>query len=403
MREALNAGVRRAIRMAGMLYGAVWLACLALYWGSLATGGLGGGAIMDYTLFVLYVVLPVAGVVASFLAGHARGLGGMAAPVPSCVRGPLPHLHRRDVRPLDGARPRQHRPPRPLPRWASPVPARSPGSSSEWSSTRARGQGADAASAPGLAPQLHAPASRRIPHSADVSGDVALLARRRPRSRLARCLAGRRARRAHPNGVRRARRPHGTPGSGALPGRARLCRRGHGPRRPYLRRVRHEAPCHEHPPQARSQRRRDRGRTGTRHHRVRTGGRGRRTRWKGGAIPFPRRALLYLAHKRGKTLMLLALLFTVAVLALTSCSIRGAAQTAQLNVPPGARRHVHRRARLLQRCQLGLLERGHGLACAPGRAAHGRLRARGRRGGGRCPGRLRQCPERPHPRDDGRL
>lgn len=111
MREALNAGVRRAIRMAGMLYGAVWLACLALYWGSLATGGLGGGAIMDYTLFVLYVVLPVAGVVASFLVGHARGLGGgMAAPVPSCVRGPLPHLHRRDVRPLDGARPRQHRP-----------------------------------------------------------------------------------------------------------------------------------------------------------------------------------------------------------------------------------------------------------------------------------------------------
>lgn len=110
MREALNAGVRRAIRMAGMLYGTVWLACLALYWGSLATGGLGGGAIMDYTLFVLYVVLPVAGVVASFLVGHARGLGGVAAPAPSCVRGPLPHLHRCDVRPLDGARPRQHRP-----------------------------------------------------------------------------------------------------------------------------------------------------------------------------------------------------------------------------------------------------------------------------------------------------
>ncbi len=34
--------------------------------------------------------------------------------------------------------------------------------------------------------------------------------------------------------------------------------------------------------------------------------------------------------------------------------------------PPGARRYVHRRARLLQRRQLGLLERGHGLACAPG-------------------------------------
>lgn len=34
--------------------------------------------------------------------------------------------------------------------------------------------------------------------------------------------------------------------------------------------------------------------------------------------------------------------------------------------PPGARQYVHRRARLLQRRQLGLLERGHGLACAPG-------------------------------------
>ena len=49
-------------------------------------------------------------------------------------------------------------------------------------------------------------------------------------------------------------------------------------------------------------------------------------------MPFPRRALLYLARKRGKTSALLALLFVVAVLALTSWSIRGAAQTAQLNV-----------------------------------------------------------------------
>lgn len=76
MDKALNAGVRRAIRTAAALYGAVWLACLALYWGSLATGGLGGGAIMGYTLLVLYVVLPVAGAVASFLVGRARGLGG---------------------------------------------------------------------------------------------------------------------------------------------------------------------------------------------------------------------------------------------------------------------------------------------------------------------------------------
>ncbi|MEF2672090.1 MULTISPECIES: hypothetical protein [Coriobacteriia] len=46
MNKALNVGVRRAIRTAAALYGAVWLACLALYWGSLATGGLGGGVIM---------------------------------------------------------------------------------------------------------------------------------------------------------------------------------------------------------------------------------------------------------------------------------------------------------------------------------------------------------------------
>lgn len=110
MNKAINAGERRAIRTAAALYGAVWLACLALYWGSLATGGLGGGAIMGYTLLVLYVVLPVAGAVASFLVGRARGLGGVAAPVPACVCDSLPRLHRRDVRPLDGARPHQHRP-----------------------------------------------------------------------------------------------------------------------------------------------------------------------------------------------------------------------------------------------------------------------------------------------------
>lgn len=49
-------------------------------------------------------------------------------------------------------------------------------------------------------------------------------------------------------------------------------------------------------------------------------------------MSFPKRALLYLARKRGKTIALFALLFVVAVLALASWSIRGAAQTAQLNV-----------------------------------------------------------------------
>ena len=33
---------RRLIKPA-IIYGVVWLACLALYWGSLATGALGGG------------------------------------------------------------------------------------------------------------------------------------------------------------------------------------------------------------------------------------------------------------------------------------------------------------------------------------------------------------------------
>ena len=72
--------------------------------------------------------------------------------------------------------------------------------------------------------------------------------------------------------------------------------------------------------------------------------------------------------------------------------------------PPGARWHVHRGARLLQHVQLGQLERGHGLADhVPGRAAHGRLRARRRGGRGRRARRLRQRVQRPHPRDDGRL
>ena len=45
-----------------------------------------------------------------------------------------------------------------------------------------------------------------------------------------------------------------------------------------------------------------------------------------------RRAALYLVRRRGKTLTLLAILFVVAVLALSGWAIRGAAQTAQLNV-----------------------------------------------------------------------
>ena len=63
---------KRLVR-AALVYGAVWLACLAFYWGFLATGTLGGGGI----------ALPIAGVVAAFLIGRAAELGWrrLAAPV----------------------------------------------------------------------------------------------------------------------------------------------------------------------------------------------------------------------------------------------------------------------------------------------------------------------------------
>lgn len=65
---------RRLIKPA-IIYGAVWLACLALYWGSLATGGLGGGGIMGYVILALYIALPIGGVVAAFLVGRVAELG----------------------------------------------------------------------------------------------------------------------------------------------------------------------------------------------------------------------------------------------------------------------------------------------------------------------------------------
>ena len=37
--------MKKRLGGAMLIYGAVWLACLALYWGSLATGALGGGAL----------------------------------------------------------------------------------------------------------------------------------------------------------------------------------------------------------------------------------------------------------------------------------------------------------------------------------------------------------------------
>lgn len=65
---------KRLVR-AAIVYGVVWLACLALYWGSLATGALGGGGIMGYVILTLHIALPIAGVVAAFLIGRITGLG----------------------------------------------------------------------------------------------------------------------------------------------------------------------------------------------------------------------------------------------------------------------------------------------------------------------------------------
>ena len=65
---------RRLIKPA-IIYAVVWLACLVLYWGSLATGALGGGGIMGYVILALYIALPIAGIVSVFLIGRVADLG----------------------------------------------------------------------------------------------------------------------------------------------------------------------------------------------------------------------------------------------------------------------------------------------------------------------------------------
>lgn len=77
---------KRLIR-AAIVYGVVWLACLALYWGFLATGALGGGGIMGYIILTLHIALPIAGIVSTFLIGRVTELGWrrLAAPVAIAV------------------------------------------------------------------------------------------------------------------------------------------------------------------------------------------------------------------------------------------------------------------------------------------------------------------------------
>lgn len=77
----------KRLSKAVLVYGVVWVACAVLYWGGLATGALGGGGIMGYTLLALYAALPVAGLVSAFLVGRTRELGWwrLAAPLATAV------------------------------------------------------------------------------------------------------------------------------------------------------------------------------------------------------------------------------------------------------------------------------------------------------------------------------
>ena len=79
--------MKKRLGGAMLIYGAVWLACLALYWGSLATGALGGGGIMGYVILTFHVALPIAGIASAFLIGRMTELGWrrLAAPVAIAV------------------------------------------------------------------------------------------------------------------------------------------------------------------------------------------------------------------------------------------------------------------------------------------------------------------------------
>ena len=81
MTDARPVGTRRVLRAAA-IYGIAWLACLVLYWGSLASGGIAGGMIMGYTLLVLYGALPAISAISAFFIGRVCSFGKwrLAAP-----------------------------------------------------------------------------------------------------------------------------------------------------------------------------------------------------------------------------------------------------------------------------------------------------------------------------------
>ena len=71
MTDARPVRTRRVLRAAA-IYGISWLACLVLFWGSLASGGIAGGMIMGYTLLVLYGVLPAISAISAFFIGRLQ-------------------------------------------------------------------------------------------------------------------------------------------------------------------------------------------------------------------------------------------------------------------------------------------------------------------------------------------
>lgn len=68
-----NTAITRGIFVSSIIYGIVWVCCLAWYWISIAFSIPDGGWIMGYTLVALYFALPLASAIASFFIGRESG------------------------------------------------------------------------------------------------------------------------------------------------------------------------------------------------------------------------------------------------------------------------------------------------------------------------------------------